>query len=149
VVGRPHGLRGELTVSLVSNRPERVSPGAVLSSDAGELVVASARPVGTRWLVRFEGVGSREEAERLRGVVLRGRPLDDASAWWVHELVGAQVVDTAGAPLGVVRAVVANAASDLLELEGGELIPLRFALERAEGTVVVDLPPGLLDRPPG
>jgi len=43
--------------------------------------------------------------------------------------------------------VEANPASDLLVLESGGLIPLRFVTQRdaAAGTLVVDIPDGLLD----
>jgi ribosomal 30S subunit maturation factor RimM len=34
---KPHGLRGDIIVSLVTNRPERLAPGSVLNTDAGEL----------------------------------------------------------------------------------------------------------------
>jgi len=147
-ISKPHGLRGEVVVWFVSNRPERVAPGAVLSTDHGEMVVESARADGGRYVVRFAGVTTREQAEALRGTVLRGRPIHDEDAWWVHELVGAEVVDTSGAPVGTVRAVVANRASDLLELEGGALVPMRFVVGRSERGVVVELPEGLLDPPP-
>ena len=81
--------------------------------------------------------------------MLRGRPLEDEEAWWVHELIGSEVLDTDGVRLGTVRAVVANPASDLLELEGGALVPLRFVVERSPGRVVLDAPPGLVDPPTG
>ncbi|MGA2519646.1 MAG: PRC-barrel domain-containing protein [Acidimicrobiales bacterium] len=142
---KPHGLRGELVVAFVSNRPERVAPGAVLVTESGDLVLESARPFGARWLVHFEGVVTLAQAEALRATVLRGHPLPDDGALWVHELVGSDVVDTDGAVVGVVHAVVANGASDLLELEGGALVPLRFVVRRSAGQVVVDLPAGLLE----
>jgi 16S rRNA processing protein RimM len=150
-ITKPHGLRGEVVVAMVSNRPERLVPGSVLSTDAGELEVLAARPMRERWVVTFAGVGTRTEAEGLRGVVLRAPPLQDPGAWWVHELVGCEVFDTEGKRLGVVTAVVANPASDLLEIDDGGLVPLQFAQERSAGTeaspgrIVVDVPPGLLD----
>jgi ribosomal 30S subunit maturation factor RimM len=52
---------------------------------------------------------------------------------------------TQGEQLGVVTAVVANPASDLLELEGGGLIPARFVVEHGAGWAVVDVPPGLFE----
>jgi ribosomal 30S subunit maturation factor RimM len=67
----------------------------------------------------------------------------------VHELIGSEVFDIEGAQVGTVRAVVANPVSDLLELEGGALVPLRFVVERSAGRVVVDGPAGLLDSPSG
>jgi len=146
-VGKPHGLAGEVVVSLVSNRPERVVVGSAFLTDVGELRIEASRPFADNWLMRFAGVDTRESAEGLRGTVLRGHPLDDEDAWWVHELIGSEVVDTEGAHLGTVGAVVANPASDLLELDGGALVPLRFVVKRSPGRVVLDAPAGLLDPP--
>ncbi len=144
-IGRPHGLRGDVVVHLVTNRLERVEPGAVLTTDRGDLRVASSRPQKGGFVVHFEGVDDRIAAERLNGVVLRAEPIDDPDALWVHDLVGAAVVDLTGQPLGVVTAVVANPASDLLELDGSALVPVRFVVSAADGVVVVDPPVGLLD----
>jgi 16S rRNA processing protein RimM len=142
---RPHGLRGETVVDLVSNRLERAAVGACFTTDAGELRIAAIRPFGARWLVFFAGVDSRQDAEALRGTVLRAPALEDADALWVHELLGAAVVQAGdGKPLGNVRSVVANPASDLLELDDGTLIPARFVVEHGPGRVVVDVPEGLV-----
>jgi ribosomal 30S subunit maturation factor RimM len=65
--------------------------------------------------------------------------------WWVHDLIGAKVVDTGGAQVGVVEAVEANPASDLLVLADRRLIPLRFVVARQPGLLTVDPPPGLLE----
>jgi 16S rRNA processing protein RimM len=148
-VGKPHGLTGEVVVTLISNRPERVVVGSTFLTDHGELRIEAARPFVDKWLMVFAGVDSRERAEALRGTVLRGHPLEDEDAWWVHELIGSEVFDTDGARLGMVSGVVANPASDLLELDGGALVPLRFVVERSAGRVVVDAPAGLLELPEG
>jgi len=144
-VGKAHGLTGEVVVALVSNRPERVVVGSTFLTDDGELRIEASRPFADNWLMTFAGVDSRERAEALRGTVLRGRPLEDDDAWWVHELIGSEVLDTAGVRLGTVAGVLANPASDLLELDGGALVPLRFVVERSAGRVVVEVPAGLLD----
>jgi len=117
----------------------------VLSSPQGDLVVERSSPHGTRWIVAFKGVRTREAADELRGRVLSAAPLDDADALWVHELVGSDVHDAAGAPIGRVVAVEANPASDLLVLDGGGLIPLRFVTAHESGRVTVDIPEGLLE----
>jgi 16S rRNA processing protein RimM len=142
---RPHGLRGEVVVHLVTDRTERLAAGAMLSSSAGDLEVVRASPHRHRWIVSFAGVRDREGAEALRDVVLRAAPLVDPEALWVHELHGSEVVDVAGRHLGIVTAVEANPASDLLVLEGGGLVPLRFVVEHRVGRVVVDVPDGLLE----
>jgi 16S rRNA processing protein RimM len=99
--------------------------------------------------VTFEGVNSLEAADALRGVVLRAEPMDDPDdpdALWVHELVGAVVVDTSGAVVGRVEDVLDNPASDLLALDGGALVPLRFVVGWDDGhQLVIDPPAGLLD----
>ncbi len=145
---KPHGVRGEVVVDLVSNRPERrLAAGSVLTWQGGELEVVGARPHQGRWLVTFAGVDDRNAAERLRGATLSAPAIDDEDdVLWVHELVGAEVVDTAGRNHGRVEAVEANPASDLLVLEGERLVPLVFVVERRpDGKVVVDPPAGLLE----
>ena len=80
--------------------------------------------------MQFEGIVDRSQAERMRGVELEADAVEIPGKLWVHELVGARVFDAEGAELGTVRAVEANPASDLLVLESGGLIPLRFVTAR-------------------
>jgi 16S rRNA processing protein RimM len=155
---KAHGIRGEVVVEAVSNRPERFAPGAVLYAGERALRVGRATPQGgpdpagrmsrARWIVSFEGVVDRNEAERMRDLVLTGDALDHDDTddeLWVHELIGSELLDPAGRVLGRVAAVEANPASDLLVLESGHLVPMVFIVEAADGRVVVDPPAGLLD----
>ena len=145
-VVKPHGIRGEVAVEAITNRPEaRFVAGSVLSSDRGPLEVLSGRPHQGRWLVTFSGVADRNGAEALRGLVLRAEPLDEEGALWVHELIGAEVVGVDGRSHGVVEAVEANPASDLLVLTGERLVPLVFVVDQQPGRRVIDPPAGLLD----
>ena len=150
-VDRPHGIKGEVVVSLVTNRAERLNPGAELQTSDSTLVVRRARPLENRWLVTFEGYADRDAAERLRGAVLLAEPLEDPDELWVHRLIGAEVVCSAGVARGRVSAVQANPASDLLVLDGGALVPLTFvvSVEGAGGSarILVDEPAGLFDLP--
>ena len=142
---KPHGLAGEVVVELWTGLRSRLDVGVVLESGRGALRVTASRPFQDRFLVRFEGVADRTAADALRGTVLRAPPVDEPGVLWVHELVGAEVVDRHGKVLGRVEAVEPNPASDLLVLEGGGLVPLRFVTEHVPGTrVVVDVPEGLL-----
>jgi 16S rRNA processing protein RimM len=155
---KAHGIRGEVVVEAVSNRPERFTAGHVLYAGERAMPVRRASPQGgpdpagrvslARWIVSFEGVDDRNQAERLRDTVLHGDPLghdDDPDELWVHELVGSELLDPTGRVLGRVAAVEANPASDLLVLENGQLVPMVFVVEAAAGRVVVDPPAGLLD----
>ncbi|MGH9109545.1 MAG: ribosome maturation factor RimM [Acidimicrobiales bacterium] len=145
-VVKPHGLGGEVVVELWSDPAVRLVPGASMDTDAGPLRVLSARPHQRRHLVRFAGVTDRAGAERLHGLALRAAPLEDPGVLWIHQLVGAAAVTAAGQALGTVVAVEANPASDLLVLDGGGLVPLRFVTDLQPGArVTVDVPEGLVD----
>ena len=148
-IAKAHGIKGEVLVALTGDRTERVAKGAVLRTATGrDLVVRTASAHQGKWIVAFEGVGTRTEAEALHGQTLLAEPLDDPDTLFVHELIGSTVVDaTTGAEVGTVAAVEANPASDLLVLEGsGALIPVRFVVERdPHGRLRVELPEGLLD----
>jgi 16S rRNA processing protein RimM len=156
---KAHGIRGEVIVEAVSNRPERFTAGSILYAEERPMPIRRAGlhggpdPAGrvsrARWIVSFEGIDDRNTAERLRDTVLTGDRLDygddDADELWVHELVGSDLYDPTGRVLGRVAAVEANPASDLLVLESGQLVPMVFIVEAAAGRVVVDPPAGLLD----
>lgn len=146
-MAKAHGLTGEVTVDVWSGRADRVTPGSEFTTDRGDVVrVGTSRPHGDRYLVRFDGVADRTAADALRGRTLSAPPVDDPDALWVHDLVGSRVVAIDGRTLGTVAAVEANPASDLLVLDGGGLIPLRFVTDHQAGdTVTVDIPDGLLD----
>ncbi|MBK9178933.1 MAG: ribosome maturation factor RimM [Acidimicrobiales bacterium] len=138
-------MRGEVIVELVTDRVERLAPGSRLRAGDAVVVVEAARPHQRRWIVSFEGVATRTGAEALHGTVLRAEPLDDPAELWVHELVGAEVVEVDGRSRGRVTALQANPASDLLVLDTGALVPVRFVVDHAPGRVVVEVPPGLFE----
>jgi len=144
-IAKPHGIRGDVIVELITNRTERVAPGMVLVVGDRPLTIQASRPHQGRWIVTFEGVPDRSAADALRDLPLLAEPLDDPDEIWVHELVGASVFGVGGETYGTVESVEANPASDLLVLDGGGLIPLTFVVDRQSGRVVVDIPDGLLD----
>ncbi|MCH1434226.1 MAG: ribosome maturation factor RimM [Acidimicrobiales bacterium] len=145
-ITRPHGVRGEVGVLLTSNRTERLDPGSVLDTANGPLEVRSSRPHKGNWLVQFIGVTDRDGAEALRDTVLRAEPIDDPDELWVHDLIGSTVIDQDGVVHGHVVRVLDNPASDLLELDGGALVPVQFVVDHTPGEEIrVDTPVGLFD----
>ena len=164
-IGRPHGLRGEVSVDVRTDEPdERYALGAVLrvSAPEGSHFGPSALTVsGTRWhggtlLVRFAELADRTAAEGARGVVLvtdvdASRRSEDPDEFYDHQLVGLTVYDEHGALLGTVAAVL-HGAQDLLgvaTVDGREaLVPFVKALvpevDVAAGRVVVADRPGLV-----
>jgi len=148
-IGRAHGVKGAVHVTLSTDRAERVAPGARLFDGARWLTVVSSRsqasvPTG-RFLVHFEGVEDRNAAEAMAGRLLAAEPITDPDALWIHELIGGLVVDADGIERGRCVAVLDNPANDLLELDTGHLVPVTFVDRVADGVIHVTTPDGLFD----
>ncbi|MGZ4700216.1 MAG: ribosome maturation factor RimM [Ilumatobacteraceae bacterium] len=146
-IGRAHGVRGEVYVLLITDRVERLAPGARLLAGSQWLTVSEARPQQQRWLVHFAGVDDRTAAEKLTNSTLLAEPIvdDRDDALWVHELIGSRVVDRHGVERGTCVAVLDNPAHDILELDTGALIPVTFVVSCSGGITTVDPPEGLFD----
>jgi 16S rRNA processing protein RimM len=161
-VGRPQGVRGEVTVEVRTDDPEsRFAPGSVLftePAERGPLTVAGMRPRSGGVVVSFDGVADRAAAEALRGTVLLVDSatlpaIEGPDEFYDHQLAGLAAVDGAGTPLGTVAEVVHAPASDLLvvrDAAGREhLVPfvrdMVPTVDLAAGRVVVAAPEGLFD----
>jgi 16S rRNA processing protein RimM len=160
-IGRPHGVRGEVTVEVRTDDPElRFAPGTALATDpseAGPLIIERARWHTGVLLLALVGIDDRNTAEELRGTMLVVDsadipPLDDPDEFHDHQLVGLDVVTTDGERVGEVIDVLHH-GQDLLVVRGpskGEIyVPFVKALvpeiDLGKGVLIVDAPPGLLD----
>lgn len=160
-IGRPHGLRGDVTVRLSTDYPdERFAPGATLNT--GEAGGASLEVVASHWqgdvlLVSFRGFTDRSRAETLRGTELWARVEagEDAEGDFHDAALVGLAVRVGGADVGRIASIVHNPAQDLLTVRtpsGDFLVPFVSALvpvvDLAGGFVeVVDLP-GLFEETP-
>jgi 16S rRNA processing protein RimM len=157
---KPHGLRGEVVVHVVSDVDDRFAPGVEVWVDGVASTIATSRPHQGRPLVRFAHVPDRTAAELLRGALIEAAPVDavELDTYLVSELIGVHVLDADGALLGTVTGLVempAIAGYDLLEVAAPDgrswLLPaadeLVEAVEGADGLhlVMTELPEGLLD----
>jgi 16S rRNA processing protein RimM len=159
-IGKAHGLRGEVTVQVLTGAPdERFVPGATFITDPpapGPLVLRSARDNNGILLLGFEGTDDRSGAEALRGTKLLAGVLtddDEDETWYERDLVGLRVVTVDGADVGEITALESRPAQDLLVLrltDGREArVPFVTAIvpevDIEGGRVVLDPPQGLLD----
>jgi 16S rRNA processing protein RimM len=144
-IGRPHGVLGELYVDLSTDRTERMDAGSVLHARGQRLTVSASRQQAKRWLVRFEEINDRTTAERFSSATLSAAPIDDPDALWVHDLIGARVVELDGTDRGTCVAVIENPAAELLELDSGALVPVTFVVRADDDVVTIDPPDGLFD----
>jgi 16S rRNA processing protein RimM len=163
-IGRPHGLKGEVSVEPRTDEPDRrFADGARLATqrnrpgglDTGALTVRGTRWHSGRLLVTFEEIADRNAADDARGTLLVV-PVDpdespaDPEEFYDHQLVGMTVVLSTGEEVGELAEVVHGAAQDLLVVRAGDrevLVPFVAALvpevDLAGRRVVVDDQPGL------
>jgi 16S rRNA processing protein RimM len=160
VIGRPHGVRGEVAVELRTDEPERrFAPGQVLGEEGGtrHFTVRSVRDHSGRLLVRFAELVDRAGAEAARGTLLTAavevgeRPAEPGT-FYDRQLIGLRATTPDGAEVGSIRSVLHLPAQDVLEIEtaaGPRLVPFVEALVpdvdlEAGRLTVIDVT-GLLD----
>lgn len=162
-----HALRGEVRVQWYGDGPENLARVPEVWLAEGEADAAPERyevmrtGSGRAGEIRLalRGVSDRNAADALRGKTVLGDaasllPLPEGEFYW-HQLVGCQVVDQHGTPVGVVQELWETGAHDLLVVESpdGERHLLSTARELmpevdvALGRIVVEILPGMLDAP--
>lgn len=158
-IGRPHGIRGEVTVETRTDEPdERFAPGSVLLvDDRADLVVDDSHWHSGRLLVSFRGIVDRNAAESLRGLILHvdrdaSDVPDDPEEYYDSALQGLRVELANGTHVGVVSDVVHLPGQDLLSVATDErevLVPFVTAfvpvVDLPGGRVVITPPEGLMD----
>lgn len=157
-IGKPHGIKGEVTVLVLTDEPDsRFSEGAVFEIEPaamGPLTIRSARWNKDILLLAFDGVNTRNEAELLRGGIMIFDSVedDDDDAWYEHELIDLEV-RVGAEKVGVVTGLRTHAAQDLLlvkDLEGDEvMVPFVDAIvpevNVEDGYVLLTPPAGLFN----
>jgi 16S rRNA processing protein RimM len=158
---RPHGVNGAFVVLAYTENPAGALEGVELWSPDGRerrpLEGLTGRATAGGLIVKIPGLGSREEAAALKGwrlVLPRALlpPLPDDEIYWA-DLLGLLVSTTAGQALGRVERLMEAGAGLLLVVTDPagieRLIPFQpeFVADvlLAEGRLVVEPPPGLLD----
>jgi len=164
-IGKPHGIRGEVTVEVRTDEPDRrFADGTTIRADRARgpaspwttLTVDATRWHQSTLLVRFAEISDRTAAESARGLLLHAdvpadESPDDPDEFYDHQLLGLAAEDLDGRSLGEVTAVL-HGAQDLLQISTPDrreaLVPFVAALvpevDVAGGRVVVADRPGLV-----
>lgn len=153
-IARAHGLRGQVVVEIDPTMAELATPGLAVRLDKTAetpcvSIVTSARTLGRRMVWGIAALGDRAAAEAWSGAAVlvaeTALPATGEDEYFDFELLGAEVLDTAGTPIGTVRELVATGANDVLVADGprGEiLIPLTrravVDIDRTGRRIVVD-----------
>ena len=141
VMGRPHGLRGETT--LRTHNPNgsdlaRVKELILERPDGARDLrrIESIRRFADGWLVRFHGIASRDDADRLTNLPVRvprlALPPPSEGEFFVEDTIGCDVFSEQGERLGTVGGTFWNGAQNVWVVHGAReiLIPVVPAFVR-------------------
>jgi 16S rRNA processing protein RimM len=120
-VGKPHGLDGSFVVEGASEAPERFAVGSTVLAAGEPARVEAAKRAGGRLVIRLDRNVKRGTPLEVPRDAL---PPPDEDSYYVFQLVGLEVVEEGGKPLGRVSDVAPGVANDVLELESGLALPL-------------------------
>ena len=164
-VMRPHGVRGDLSVKMMTDFPERMKTLDVVyfGSDpenprnlSKQQVVWVRRAKNDQWLLHLEGMTTREDADTMRSqyifVAIKDAVPLEADEVYLFQVIGLEVQTTQGDVLGRVTDIIETGANDVYAVKGekyGEvLLPaipsVILNINVDAGTMTVDLPDGLL-----
>ncbi len=147
-IRRPHGIYGELLMDVLTDFPERLSPGkTVYVGERHDPVrIEAIRAQDKTLLLKLENVADDDQAGKFRNkmvyVQTKELPTLPAGEYYFHQLVGLKVVDEAGTTLGTLDEILKTGANDvyIVHAEDGTeiLLPaidsviLEVNLERSE-----------------
>ena len=140
-----HGITGEVRLKLFGQGLDSLQAHNVFIVGGRTLTLKSLRPDKIGAVARFAEVGDRTAAEGLRGTLL-AVPRDSlpplAEGEYYHaDIIGLAVVDTDGAPVGVVTAIENYNAGDILEITLADgktaMVPFKPSAVPEVGDVVV------------
>lgn len=160
---RPHGIRGELRMRILTDYPERITDLTYVylgtspsDSNPARYTVEHIRFHQSYGLLTLKNIKDRTDADRLRQLVVMVH-IDDAvplgdDEIYLWQLIGMTVVDKDGTSLGTIKDVLETGANDVYIIESDQygelLIPITddtlLETNTETGIVTVALPEGLL-----
>lgn len=148
VVGKivsTHGVRGEVKMDIYSDRPEEIPRlrRIYLNDDPTPRAIGQPRGTERQVILKIGGVESRDEAEALRGSVVRvkGNQLSprEEGSFYHYQILGLRVLLEDGTDIGTVQEILETGEVDVYvvrdERGSEQLFP-------ALADVVLDINPG-------
>jgi 16S rRNA processing protein RimM len=127
---RPHGIRGDLLLTSLTDFPERLGEidTVYLGDGAVPHAVATFRQHRGQLLLRLVGVADRDSADGFRGQVVQIRPQSAAplppGSYYHHDILGLVAFTDEGERLGEVAEILQTGSNDVYVVRGqsGEIL---------------------------
>ncbi|MHB1346475.1 MAG: ribosome maturation factor RimM [Candidatus Humimicrobiaceae bacterium] len=128
IIGKPHGIHGEVILSFVTDYPDSISAGTIFFTDENRhdfLEIETIRNVDLRIkngaIAKFKGVADRNSAEDIKGFNLfrevENSPSLPEGEFWIDDLIGCTVYNNSENYIGTVTDVIQNLANDNILVE--------------------------------
>ena len=158
-IRRPHGVRGDVVLELLTDFPERLRPKVeiYLGEKYIPMILANVRPHSEGLIMAIDGINTPEEAGKYRNWIVyvsaKGLPALRKGEFYFHELMGMNVFDETGNRLGELTSIVETGANDVYVVNGDSgteiLLPaiteVILSVDVERHFMRVHLLPGLLD----
>lgn len=157
---KPHGLKGEVSVSLDDTAPEDISEIKTLFLEINQALVPyfieRASASGAKAFIKFEDVDTADEAQQISKCSLflpkASRPKSTRGEFYSDEVIDFQVVTVEDVVLGKIHEIVDAGPNKLLVLDhqGKEVMipvnaPFIKSVNKSKKRITVELPEGFLD----
>jgi 16S rRNA processing protein RimM len=157
---KPHGLKGQVTISLDPEAPADFSPVKTLFVENNERLlpyfIEAISVKGNKAFLKLEEVNTPEEAKAISKSPIylpkAQRPKSGRGEFYDDEVIGFAVVDTTLGLLGNVVTVVSAGPNKLLSVDHNQkevLIPLNSpfidGVNKTRKKIMVTLPDGFLE----
>lgn len=118
---KAHGIRGDVKAESYMDTPASFSALKTLYTEGKEFPLEKAKPAGNFVLLKFKGVDTMNEAEKLRGKLLFAKKEDlpdpGKGRYYIDDLLGSRVCDEEGAVLGILKDILQYGSADVYLLE--------------------------------
>jgi 16S rRNA processing protein RimM len=116
---RAHGVRGEMVMEVQTDFPERLKPKTkvFVGENYQPMTIALARNHSEGLLIKMNGIDTPEDAARYRNqlvyVTAADRPPLPKGQFYVHELIGFDVMDEEEGLIGKLTEILQTGANDV------------------------------------
>jgi len=124
IIGKPHGIKGETVVMLLTDYPKSIKRGDILFFD--EKCTRKAEVENIRWrkdkpeasIIKFKGIDSRNAACDLKGInvfrLIKDSPVPESNQYWIDDILECMVYTKDGVLIGKVINVEKFTSNDNL-----------------------------------